>query len=146
MSESQYLIQQVLGEAERVENKSVSEWFNERQKWLKANSDSYLVFTPPESRRVVDVHCKSKILTVGRSRAVLGQHSKEKGYKDDRDFLSLTIEEGLGTERKREQFVVLKDENIFRWFWREKDDPQWRELSQNKVPLYAIFSITENIK
>jgi len=146
MSESQYLIQQVLGEGERSENKSVSEWFSETQKIMKEGHMSRWMFTPPESGRMTDFYGLSKILVEGESRVELSEHSKDKDYKDDHDYLSLSIYQGLGIDRQNEQFVVLKDKDSYLWFWREMNTFQWRELPQNKVPLYAIFSITEKVR
>lgn len=148
-SESQYLVQKVSENVERAESVDVSRWFKETRARLKQKYEWREMFTAPESGHHVPFYGLSKIVVQGESMIQLSEHTKDKDYKVDFDYLSLTVSAGLGENRRQEHYVVLEDKGKFKWFMREGKHgwfSDWKQLQQNKMPLYAIFSLSESVK
>lgn len=120
-------------------------WFRETHARLQKHNEWRDIITAPEVDRSTPFYGLSKIVTPAESSVMLSEHTKDNDYKIDFNFLSLDISKGIGPQRETERYVVVEDNDKYRWYIREGSEYKWKQLPQNKVPLYAIFSIAESI-
>jgi len=147
MNESQYLIEQVAMEIPRAGEISIPAWFQQIREWIMTNHDEERqVYEAPETHIRVPFYGTHKTDKKTQTILELQQHTKDKDYPQDHNYLSIVVEQGIFGNREWEQFVILEDNGKCRWFWRTNLHDPWQQLSQNRVPLYAIMSITNSFQ